>query len=99
MILIVYIYLLINLLNYPIITFGIKATRPDTGFGYLKYDSINDTVEKFIEKPNKKLALEYIKDGNYYWNSSIFLFYGENINILFNEYQIDTPENHKIYTP
>jgi len=65
-----------------LITIGIKPTRPETGYGYIKayeifdtYDGINCfKVEKFVEKPDFKTALEYLKDGNYYWNAGIFIW-------------------------
>ena len=61
-----------------IVTFGIQPSYPETGYGYI---NVTDTkiangvkVNKFVEKPNEKLAEEYIKAGNYYWNSGIFMF-------------------------
>lgn len=52
-----------------IVTFGIKPTYPETGFGY-----INSLTNKFVEKPDTNLAQKYLEDGNYYWNSGIFMF-------------------------
>ena len=52
-----------------IVTFGIKPTYPETGFGY-----INSIDNKFVEKPNAELAKKYIDNGNYFWNSGIFMF-------------------------
>ncbi len=61
-----------------LITFGIPATRPDTGFGYIHCgEKISDAafyVDKFVEKPDKNTAAEYVKAGDYYWNSGMFLF-------------------------
>lgn len=63
-----------------IITFGIKATRAEVGYGYIKVKDENITensvvkVERFIEKPNKTLANKYYKSGNYLWNSGIFMW-------------------------
>lgn len=63
-----------------IITFGIKATRAEVGYGYIKVQDENivensvSKVEKFIEKPNKTLANKYYKSGNYLWNSGIFMW-------------------------
>ena len=61
-----------------IVTFGIKPTYPETGYGYV---NISDTklesgykVKRFVEKPNEEKAKEYIADGNYFWNSGIFMF-------------------------
>ncbi|UNH41717.1 mannose-1-phosphate guanylyltransferase/mannose-6-phosphate isomerase [Moellerella wisconsensis] len=66
--------------NNQLITFGIKPTSPETGYGYIKANSdtnsVNNSllVEKFVEKPNLKKAELYVKSGNYFWNSGIFMF-------------------------
>ena len=62
----------LKLLNDGIVVFGIKPSYAETGYGYLKYDG--DNLECFVEKPNKELAEEYLKDGSYLWNSGNFLF-------------------------
>ncbi len=61
-----------------IVTFGIKPSYPETGYGYI---DISDThiergfkVNKFVEKPDSKLAEKYVEAGNYFWNSGIFMF-------------------------
>ncbi len=56
-----------------IVTFGIKPSYPETGYGYI--NSIDGRkVNKFVEKPSEELAEEYIADGHYYWNGGIFMF-------------------------
>ena len=66
-----------------LVTFGVTPTNPNTGYGYIKASKIEiDScfkVEKFIEKPDKKTALSYIKQGNYYWNSGMFVFQAQNL--------------------
>lgn len=62
-----------------LVTFGITPTHPETGYGYIKVGSnIADTegfsVSQFVEKPNLDLAKQYITEGDYYWNSGIFMF-------------------------
>lgn len=61
-----------------IVTFGIKPSYPETGYGYINVSnrSIEEgfKVNKFVEKPDRQLAEKYIADGNYYWNSGIFMF-------------------------
>lgn len=63
-----------------LVTFGIKPTRAETGYGYIKKaKKIIDLkesyqVEKFVEKPDLKTAKTFLKDNNYFWNSGIFLF-------------------------
>lgn len=59
-----------------IVTLGIKPQYPETGYGYIKTaDSLNVgfKVDKFVEKPDKNTAIKYIEEGNYYWNSGMFL--------------------------
>jgi len=69
-----------------IVTFGIKPTYPETGYGYINVTDIKIEngfrVNKFVEKPNSKLAKEYLAAGNYYWNSGIFMF---KVSTLLNE--------------
>ena len=59
-----------------IITFGIKPTGPNTGYGYISPGGKKGKgymVKEFKEKPDYKNAVNYIKNG-YYWNSGIFMF-------------------------
>lgn len=53
-----------------IVTFGIKPTEPETGFGYIEAE--NHTVKRFVEKPDLAKAQDYIAAGNYFWNSGMF---------------------------
>jgi mannose-1-phosphate guanylyltransferase/mannose-6-phosphate isomerase len=61
-----------------LLTFGVKPTKPHTGYGYIKTGrSTADfiyKVEKFAEKPDQKTAENYLLEGNYFWNSGLFLF-------------------------
>ncbi|GKT11803.1 MAG: mannose-1-phosphate guanylyltransferase [Thiomicrorhabdus sp.] len=57
--------------NY-LVTFGIKPTYPETGFGYIEAQG-NDVLS-FKEKPDSGTAQTYIDQGNYYWNSGMFCF-------------------------
>jgi len=61
-----------------LVTFGIVPDRPETGYGYIQAgDSISNesfTVSRFVEKPNQETAENYIKEGNYFWNSGMFMF-------------------------
>ena len=64
-----------------LVTFGIKPTRPETGYGYIKVKKSSKTkpkgpfkVERFFEKPDLKTAKKYLSDGGYFWNSGIFVF-------------------------
>ena len=61
-----------------LLTIGLKPTFPSTGFGYIKYDSaIKDSVKpviEFREKPDEETAKEYVKSGQYVWNSGMFIW-------------------------
>ncbi len=57
--------------NY-IVTFGIKPDYPETGYGYIEANG--NKVVKFREKPDIETAKEYLKKGNFYWNSGMFCF-------------------------
>jgi len=60
-----------------IVTFGIVPSSPQTGYGYIKAvkcENLACDVEEFKEKPDEKTAEEYLKAGNYFWNSGMFMF-------------------------
>ncbi|MGE5328968.1 MAG: mannose-1-phosphate guanylyltransferase [Deltaproteobacteria bacterium] len=60
-----------------IITFGVKPYKPETGYGYIKTGKCCESgfvVESFVEKPDKEKAKEYLREGNYYWNSGMYAF-------------------------
>jgi mannose-1-phosphate guanylyltransferase/mannose-6-phosphate isomerase len=57
---------------------GITPTAPETGYGYIQRDSTKGnnnafTVVQFVEKPDAKTAQTYLADGNYLWNSGMFV--------------------------
>lgn len=65
--------------NNYLVTFGIVATRPETGYGYIKAatpiaDTAGFIVENFVEKPDLETAEHFLASGEYYWNSGMFLF-------------------------
>lgn len=75
-----------------IITFGIKPTYPETGYGYVKTEktlTIGYKVEKFVEKPDFETATKYLDSGNYYWNSGIFM---GKISTFINEFKRYAPD-------
>jgi len=55
-----------------LVTFGITAEYPETGYGYI--ESSGNDVKAFHEKPDYETAQRYINAGNFYWNSGIFCF-------------------------
>lgn len=64
-----------------LVTIGITPTYPETGYGYIKFDAVNDThkdnvyqVEAFVEKPDMPKAKQYLSSGEYLWNSGMFVW-------------------------
>ena len=60
-----------------IVTFGIKPDYPETGYGYINTSEKTGDglkVKKFVEKPDFETAEKYLREGNYFWNSGIFMF-------------------------
>ena len=68
----------VNAEQGALVTFGIVPDAPETGYGYIKRDvEVSGTsaysVASFVEKPDLETAQQYISEGDYYWNSGIFL--------------------------
>ncbi len=61
-----------------LVSFGIEASSPETGFGYLQRgEALGDLgfrIVRFIEKPDIIRASQFVADGGYAWNSGIFVF-------------------------
>ncbi|WP_230279290.1 mannose-1-phosphate guanylyltransferase [Croceicoccus sp. Ery15] len=61
-----------------LVAFGITATSPETGYGYIKRgEPIGDgayKVERFVEKPDRERAQQFLADGGYSWNGGLFAF-------------------------
>lgn len=62
-----------------LMTIGIKPSRPETGYGYIQVPKQHPLpevvkVDRFKEKPNHETALQFVNEGNYLWNSGIFLW-------------------------
>lgn len=55
-----------------LVTFGIKPTAPETGYGYIH--SQGHEVLEFVEKPDLATAKEYVDSGQFLWNSGMFCF-------------------------
>lgn len=85
-----------------LVTLGIKPTRPDTGYGYIEFSQKGDIiagevreVKNFAEKPTRELAEIFLKSGNYYWNSGIFIWKAKTILDALKKFK---PELHKLFT-
>jgi mannose-1-phosphate guanylyltransferase/mannose-6-phosphate isomerase len=67
-----------------LVTFGVKPIRPETGYGYIQPNRrirlgarrslIGNPVARFVEKPDAPTAQRYLRSGNYYWNSGMFVW-------------------------
>lgn len=85
-----------------IVTLGMKPTRPETGYGYIKADltatSLRNKeiyrVDEFKEKPNLETAQEYLKDKSYFWNSGLFIW---NVETIVNALRVYAPDVSQIF--
>ncbi|MCX7099287.1 MAG: mannose-1-phosphate guanylyltransferase/mannose-6-phosphate isomerase [Methylococcales bacterium] len=61
-----------------LVTFGVVPTEPETGYGYIKRDTLQHGpaygVAAFVEKPDAETAGHYLESGDFYWNSGMFAF-------------------------
>jgi len=83
-----------------LVTLGIKPSRPETGYGYIKageqchedgLDGIRK-VERFVEKPDLATAQGYLASGHYYWNSGMFVW---KVSTFLKEIERHMPQLHQ----
>jgi mannose-1-phosphate guanylyltransferase / mannose-6-phosphate isomerase len=55
-----------------LVTFGIKPQAPETGYGYIEAEG--SKVVRFVEKPCREQAQDYVDSGRFLWNSGMFCF-------------------------
>ncbi|MBA4407675.1 mannose-1-phosphate guanylyltransferase, partial [bacterium] len=65
--------------NKGLVTIGVTPTRPETGYGYIQFDEteVGQNIHKvltFAEKPNIETAQQFLKAGDFLWNSGIFIW-------------------------
>lgn len=76
-----------------LVTIGIDPTEPDTGFGYLELgESIDGDVirlRRFVEKPDRQRAEEFLRAGNYVWNAGMFIWRSD---VFRRELEMHSPE-------
>ncbi|BAS28861.1 mannose-1-phosphate guanylyltransferase [Limnochorda pilosa] len=83
-----------------LVTLGIRPSRPETGYGYIRHGSerllVNGApaylVEAFVEKPSRERAQRYLSDGRYLWNSGIFAW---RVATILDQLQRHLPEIHE----
>jgi mannose-1-phosphate guanylyltransferase / mannose-6-phosphate isomerase len=81
-----------------IVVLGIKPSKPDTGLGYIKKDTSEDEhhafkVLNFTEKPDLTTATSYLKSGDYFWNSGMFVL---RASVWLNAIQHFSPEIYEV---
>lgn len=86
--------------NQSLLTLGIKPSRPDTGYGYIQYNSGADEqgiikeVKTFTEKPDLDTAKFFLNSGEFLWNSGIFLW---NLNSINAGFETHLPEVYQLF--
>jgi mannose-1-phosphate guanylyltransferase len=82
------------------VTLGIQPTYPNTGYGYIQYDTSEGSesnvfkVKTFTEKPDLELAKTFLTSGDFLWNAGIFMWNVKNVIDAFEQYQ---PEMHELF--
>ena len=62
-----------------LVTFGVLPDRPESGFGYIEIGAATalpqvHAVKRFVEKPDKARAEQFLRSGGFLWNSGMFCF-------------------------
>ena len=86
-----------------LITFGVKPSFPETGYGYIEMDNYSSNsslksfpIKRFIEKPDLITAKKFFKNNNFLWNSGIFLFKSSSIINELKKYEPGLLNNSKL---
>jgi mannose-1-phosphate guanylyltransferase len=82
-----------------LVTLGIKPTNPNTGYGYIQYESLAAgenifKVKLFTEKPDRDLAKTFVASGDFLWNAGIFVWQVKNI---IKAFENSVPEMHEVF--
>lgn len=84
--------------NDALLTLGIKPSEPNTGYGYIKFSPSENAIKKvtdFTEKPNLETAEQFLKSGDYLWNSGIFVWSAKSI---LKAFEAHLPEMHALFS-
>jgi mannose-1-phosphate guanylyltransferase len=85
-----------------LVTFGIQPDRPEVGFGYIETDGDGRKVEgldsfavkRFVEKPDRATAQQYLDSGRFFWNSGMFAW---RVDYLWEQFRKHQPEIARIF--
>ncbi len=89
--------------NDVLLTMGIKPHRPNTGYGYIQIDAKSHgegefqnlfKVKTFTEKPTLELANQFVKSGEFFWNSGMFIW---NLKAIEKEFKKHLPEIYQLF--
>ena len=84
--------------NDALLTLGIRPTFPNTGYGYIEYDTGGQgkikAVTRFMEKPDYETARKFLAAGNFLWNAGIFIWSVKSIIKAFEDHQ---PEMYRLF--
>ncbi len=85
--------------NHTFITLGIKPNHPNTGYGYIQYDTdaIEDDIYKvktFTEKPSLEIAKSFLASGDFLWNAGIFVWKAQDV---VNEFATQQQEMYELF--
>jgi len=77
------------------VLFGIGPNKPETGYGYIQIGAKTSGpfyhIQRFVEKPDRERAEQYLSSGEYYWNAGIFVFSPQT---FWEEVKLHAPELH-----
>lgn len=81
-----------------LMTLGITPAFPNTGYGYIQYDTTSTEIAKpvlqFTEKPNYNTAKQFLEEGNYLWNAGIFVW---NVQSVITAYKTLQPQMYELF--
>ena len=77
--------------NNALVTLGIQPTFPNTGYGYIEFNNVDQNplkrVVQFREKPDYETAKIFFESGNFLWNGGIFIWSVASVLAAFRKYQ------------
>ncbi|MDW5287734.1 mannose-1-phosphate guanylyltransferase [Formosa sp. PL04] len=81
-----------------LMTLGIQPSFPNTGYGYIEYDTETEntikSVKQFREKPSYETAKSFIKQGNFVWNAGIFMW---SVTSVLKAFKTNQPELFQLF--